>query len=232
MRVSRNIIVGLGAALAVSLGSVPAFADYYAFGYSGYDSQETLSLSTSSGPVALTTNGFQGWFSPVDTNTAGPSDNTNYVTGISSGISYNDFFAFDVSSLSGDTVTAASLNVTNYDVTNPLNLRLGAVSVPSDALYNGVSPDVAIYDALGSGTLYGNYALEAEYNDSIDSFALNSAAIGDINSDIGGANQYFVVGGTVNSLASIPEPSTLLLMLSIFSTIAAGRILRRRRVVC
>lgn len=116
-------------------------ADYWTFGFSGYDGNESPTLNFAGGGSAtILTNQFQGWVSNGDFNPAeGPDGNTNCFTGAYSGKLYNDYFVFDLSGVSGK-VTSASLNVTQDDVTENLTWSAYAPTVPASSLYDASSP--------------------------------------------------------------------------------------------
>lgn len=201
-----------------------ARADDYAFGYSGYDGAEYLTLQTAGGPVQLPTNGDQGWVSDTASNPGGPGGNTNYLTGTITGYgNLNDYFAFALSGVVGP-VTGVSLTITPFQISDDLTYRLGDATAEAAQLNNAASPDAALYDAIGSGTLFGDFALSAGYFASPDTFVLNAAAVSAINADIIQGVSYFALGGTVNTI-TVPEPSSWALMLTALGGI--GLILRR-----
>jgi hypothetical protein len=231
-------VMGFAFAAAACLSAAPASADYYAFGFTGNDGNETLTLTLSdSSIIVLNTNGFQGWFSPNASNDgAGPDFNTNYITGSYGGSLWNNFFVFDLSQIQG-TVVSAALGVTNGTLYNgPLTYNLWDVTTPVGLLYDGLSPNAAIYNDLGSGISYGSFALTDTNFSDIDNFALDAAAIAEINAIISEdcvtnfCPQDFAIGGSVNSPSTFatPEPFTLSLFGAGFVGAAAMR--RRRRV--
>ena len=133
----KSFLIGAAAAALAAGVSAPASAQYsYAFGFSSYSSgQQTLSVSdTVAGAVTIDTNGFQGWLSDTYSNMAGPSYNTNYITGDVYGEKFNNFFVFSLAGLSG--VTSATLNLYSYEITDPLTYGLYDVSTPFSTLYD------------------------------------------------------------------------------------------------
>jgi hypothetical protein len=100
LSISFALWLGVIALIVGLFGSAPANAQPYAFGFSSYDSNETLTLATTDGSVVLDTGRFQGWISNSgDVNEAGPDGNTNYFTGANGDVLYNDFFAFNITGL-------------------------------------------------------------------------------------------------------------------------------------
>jgi hypothetical protein len=215
-----------GALVAGVLSCAPANAQY-AFGYSDNDLQETLILSTKTGPVTLNTNGFQGFFSDSLSNTAGPDGSANYIVGaLGPGANANNFFAFDISKLGGVKVTGVTLSVSSYSISDNLTYYLGDASALANAgkLANGVSPDLTIFNALGHGGL-GAFALTPADSNTTVSFQLNGLAVGAINRDIARGDDYFALGGT---LSPVPEPSTWAMMLAGFAGLGVLGYRRRR----
>ena len=197
----------------------------YLFGFSSYDSNETLTVTLAGGSTAvLSTNGFQGWVSPNAFNTAGPDGNTNYIVGqFGTGPGsefFNDYFVFNSSSLAGLTATGATLSVTQFqgfsDTGNTTETwRLGSVSAPAAALYDATSPDPALYSALASGSYYGGGVLPADgiISSNTVSFTLNGNAVGDINAAIAGADGgNFKIGGSLVGISPVPGALEFLLV--------------------
>jgi hypothetical protein len=107
------------------------------------------------------------------------------------------YHIFDLSSLGpGQVITGATLFITHpsnsysspdptetvrfFDVSTPLDdLRLPDESQPNSALD-------AIFDDLGSGSVYGEFVASAASNGTIESITLNAAALADLNAAIGG----------------------------------------------
>ena len=205
-------------------GPLPNTTDYL-FGFSNFDSNETLTVTLASGGTAvLSTNGFQGWVSPNTFNEAGPDGNTNYIVGqIGTGpgsLFYNDFFVFNAGGLAGQMATGATFSVTQgqgfSDTGNTTEtLRLGSVSAPAAALLDVISPNPGIYSALASGSYYGGGVLPADgiISGNTVSFTLTGNAVGDINSAIAGADGgNFKIGGSLVGISpTVPEPSSFFL---------------------
>jgi hypothetical protein len=216
LSISFALWLGVIALIVGLFASAPANAQPYAFGFSAYDSNETLTLATTDGSVVLDTGRFQGWISNSgDVNEAGPDGNTSYFTGANGGVLYNDFFAFNITGLTpGAVVTGVTLSVSAFTISDDVTYTISNASAlaNSGALFDGASPNLAIYNALGVGG-FGSFALTPGQSDTTVSFALNGAAISAINADIGAGDEYFAVGGTVSATPTIPEPATWAMML-------------------
>jgi PEP-CTERM motif len=216
-------ILALVSGSATAGGNVmglPGPLDYdaeFLFGFSSDDANENLTLNLSGGgTVVISTMGNQGWWSATMDNMAG---NTSFLVGTADDTDYaNNFFIFNVLGV-GDTVTGATLSVTQFlgvsDGGNATQtLRLGSVSVSAAALLPTDGTSASNYDALGSGNLYALGTLPADGvdNDSTTvSFVLNGTAVADINDAIAGADGgNFKIGGTLLP-GAVPEPSSLFL---------------------
>lgn len=140
----------------------------------------------------------QGWWSSTVTNNNPTND--NYFTG--KGDTSRSFFSFDLSGLSG-VVTSATFQVRRYDQTQALTLGLFDVVTPAATLIttrtNVFNP--TIFQDLGSGHSYGSFDVGMGYSTDILSFALNAAALADINAAIGA--RYFSIGAAVQGPGTI-----------------------------
>jgi hypothetical protein len=224
--------------LAVCLGLLfagRASASDYLFGFSSYDGDETLTVDVAGGgaPVVLSTDGNQGWWSATYPNSPG---NTNYFAGsLTSGgtTAYlRDFFSFALSSLAGDTVTAATLSLGQFwSVSDSGNASeqytLYGVSLPATVLDDTGGTSAAIYNALAAGSPYGSFSVPVTgFGFDSDSFTLNAAGIAALNAAIAGSADSFSIGGSLASPAAIPEPTSLL---SISASLFGLAFARRRR---
>lgn len=222
---NRSIFLSAAVALAAVVAQ-PASAQFtYAFGFSGYSGSEAL--VTNAGSVG--TGGFQGWVSTGQGGTGGPGGNTNYIVGNLAGPDFNDYFVFSTDSFTGP-VTSASLSIYSYAISGPVTLRLGAASSLIPWLYNAVSPDTALHDALGSGTLYGLFGLTGGQSNQQLTFNLNAAALADLNNAIAN-HQSFAIGGTLNASPPAPEPASWAMMLAGFGAIGGAMRARRKTAV-
>src|SRR5579863_6700990 len=98
-----------GGALCATLVCQPAQADYYAFGNTqNYvcspartNGCAELTLGEGSTQIKLFTNGAQGWISTNTLNIGGPdSINTSYLAGYTEGSLINDYFSFNLKTVS------------------------------------------------------------------------------------------------------------------------------------
>jgi len=196
----------------------PASASEYLFGFSSYDGDETLTLDLAGGhaPVVLSTDGNQGWWSATYANTPG---NTNYFAGsLTSGSTtayLRDFFSFAITGLAGETVTGASLSVSQFYSQSDSGsaseqYTLYGVSVLATLLDDTLGTSAAIYNALAAGTPYGSFSVPVTgFGFGIDSFTLNAAGVAALNAAIAGGAGTFSIGGSLTSPSAVPEPATL-----------------------
>ena len=226
----NRFALAVAAFAGIAASSQSAFAaDFYAFGYSNYDGAEALSVTTGTGSTSISTHGFQGWVSDTAVNTAGPTGSTNYAVGNVTGHLYNNYFVFDISGLTG-TVTSAVLSLTQGTNSDSAIFRLGDATNLISSLHNAVSPNVALYNALGTGTLFGTYSLSAGTSYNTLAFTLNQAGINALNADIAAGKTQFALGGSITSLAgSVPEASTWAML--IVGIGGVGSAMRKRKKV-
>jgi len=234
MKLGR-ILVGAAAAAALTTAfAAPAFAtpDNFAFGFSGYDGLEFLTLNG----TPILTNGFQGWVSSTAGNTGGPGGNTNYIAGTccgGAGRVYADYFVFSLAGVTGP-VTSASLTISPYSITQPFTFVLHDATPFVGSLFNAASPSAGLYSSLGTGTILGSFGLTPgqSYGSPL-TFNLNSTALGLLNKDILAGDTQFAISGTVlgqvGSTGGVPEPATWALMIGGFGL--AGVALRRKKAV-
>lgn len=147
----------------------------------------TVTISTSqAGPDN------QGWWSSTRSNNNPVND--NYYTGNDD--TYHSFFSFDLSGISG-VVTAARFDVRRYDQSGTVNLGFWDVGTSAATLIttrNNISSP-SIFSDLGSGVSYGLFTVTSGASADILTFALNVAALNDINADIGLG--YFSIGAAL-----------------------------------
>jgi hypothetical protein len=146
-----------------------------------------------------------GW---IDANGNHTGGNTNYATGVDSGVPVSDYFSFELANLAG-TVTSASLNVDAYDLTANGPYAIYATTLTPDEVNSGNSfNSVAYYDALTSGQEIGTIDLVTADDNSTVTIDLNAAGLAWLQANEGDG---IVVGGVYNQ-AVTPEPSSLLLL--------------------
>ncbi len=182
-----------------------------------------------------------GWYS----NTGATPDLTNIIDDSTR----NNYFAFDLSGISG-TVTAATLTIfggngnTNAAGASGVTYSVFDVSTNVTALTTR-SGGIAAFNDLASGLLYGStlLSLPAGFGAMPEVVVDLAGGLGDINSALGG---FFAVGGTGNqtsgflwissnqpvaaqlslTVAAVPVPAALPMMLG---GLAALLVWRRRR---
>lgn len=185
-----------------------------------------------------------GWYK---SNGSHVTSNTNIISGQSGWNSYRNFFAFDLSGVTGRVVSATlSIAGGNGKFSNMSNLAKFAVydvSTKTSSLTSGTGGTAAFAD-LGSGSLYGSTAVATPgWTGTMPTVSVALAnAIGDINNALG--NQ-FALGGTTSggylwgysngaqaatlslTVAAVPVPAALPLMLLALG--GMGVVARRRK---
>jgi len=186
--------------------------------------------------VTLSTDGFQGWVSnsSFNINIGGPvGANTNYMVGVYNGVSYNDYFGFDLSRLGSATVTSAKLTVSSGLIDQKLNLSLFGATQWVSELETGSGANAVLFGRLATGREYDPSVLSANAADPTAQivFTLNEMALTDINAAIGSPTHLFAISGHADLAGAVPEPSTWVLMLAGFAglSFAARRRAARRR---
>jgi hypothetical protein len=150
-----------------------------------------------------------GWYD--DTGFHGPT-NENYTVGWSLGKELRHFFVFDLSVFPTESLISASLLLSMPPtLNNPGNgydspdasetLQLYDVLTPIATLTAGGSDLTAVYDDLGSGTVFGNVTVTAADNGQVVEIVLNAAALSALDAASGGV---FAIGGAVTTLSDPP----------------------------
>lgn len=225
----RSAALAGAIALAVLSGALvcePARADTYAFGSTGSPNDyATLALQEGSESVSLSTNGFQGWVGNDSFNSAGPDGNTNYLVGVYNGASDHNFFAFDIAGVKS-TVTSAKLTLYTGTISGELGYSLYGATQAINQLSDGVSPSSALYNELGQGVKYGSFVIDSGNSLHTLMFALNAAAVSDINAAILGRKSAIAISGAAHP---VPEPSTWIMMLVGFAGLGLAAYQRAAR---
>jgi len=208
---------------AITLGAAaPALAadNFFLFGYSPSGSQTlTINSTTIGAPMQ------SGWFRDDGLHSGG---NTNYLTALAPDYGYAEsrsFFTFDV----GNGVTSASVSIGNDPTSGflsstgaPITLTLFDVSsaIDTNLSYSG-APGIAIFNDLGTGTIYGSVTVFGPTSAVVVSF--NAAGIAAINA-AGDAGGPFTFGGSIST--AVPEPGSWAMMIAGFGLVGAA--VRRR----
>jgi hypothetical protein len=202
--------------LALALFSANAFADDYAFGSSSFTSGNNLTIN---GTAYNNTD--SGWIQSTGYHNAG---NTNYLSG-SYGVQYNNYFSFNLSSLTG-VVTTASFEVYTYGVTNTGTYNIYATSLtPAEVNSANSFNSTAYFNDLTSGAEIGSVTLTPIESGTNVTFDLNAAGLTWLTANAG---DEIVMGGAFDYTppTTVPEPSSLLLLVS--GIAGLGGMLRRK----
>lgn len=136
----------------------------------------------------------QGWWREGSQNSNPTND--NYYTGASD--SYRSYFTFDLSGLTGQTITALSLDLRRYNQSGTVELDFWDVDTSAADLAQREVINGTIFADLGSGLSYGSSGpIGVGASTDVLSFTLGAQAVVDANAAIGG---YFSIG--VSSLSS------------------------------
>jgi hypothetical protein len=206
----------LWGALACGPAHADSSADGYAFGGTQYSQDyATLTLQVGSQSVTLSDSGFQGWVSGDTFNFSGPDPvNTSYIAGVLGGSARNNFFVFNLAGVNG-TVTSAKLKLYAGTITRELNYSLyGATEAISELSDDADSPNLTLYDQLGTGTQYDSANIYSDNSASWLILTLNASAVSDIKALITAKKTQFAISGHTEP---VPEPSTWIMMLAGFA---------------
>jgi len=200
----RKLLVYSGV-LALALFSANAFADGFAFGSSNFNSGNNLTIN---GTAFYNTD--SGW---IDSTGFHDGGNTNYYSGTQGANQLNNYFSFDLTSLSG-TVTTASFEVDTYGVTTTGTYDIYATSLtPAEVNSANSFSSIAFFNALTSGVEIGSITLASGNSNSNVTFDLNAAGLSWLTAN---ESNGIVVGGAFDYTppTTVPEPGSLLLMVS------------------
>lgn len=152
----------------------------------------TYTIGTDQGLVSAGRDN-QGWWRADASNSNGSND--NYITGEYSSNEFRSYFTFDLSSIAGETVTGATIELRRYNQSGTPTLEFFDVSTTAQDLAQRNTVSAAIFDDLGTGSSYGTFTPASGNSTDVLSFVLNSAALSDITASLGG---YFSVGATAS----------------------------------
>ena len=197
-------IVSLLGVLFLSLVSVNAHAENYAFGFSTFTSGNNLDIN---GTPYYNTD--SGWINSDGVHDGG---NNNYYSGEfdcgGTGVCKN-YFSFDLSNLSG-AITSASFDVYTYTISVPgPYTNWGTSLTPTEVASGNSFTNLGYYNALSSGPLVGSTSLVPGQSYTNIGIPFNSAGLAWLQANEG--NQV-VLGGAFGSVTPIPEPGTLTLL--------------------
>lgn len=153
----------------------------------------TYTIGTDEGLVSAGRDN-QGWWRADVGNSN--SNNDNYITGVSGSSEFRSYFTFDLSSISGETVTGATIELRRYNQSGTPTLEFFDVSTSAEDLAQRNTVSAAIFDDLGTGSSYGSFTPTAGASTDVLSFVLNGDALRDITASLGG---YFSIGATVSN---------------------------------
>jgi PEP-CTERM motif len=190
--------------LAATALAHPARADVYIFGNTGNYATQSLTVTTTTGTTVIAASTF-GWYE----DTGFSAQNTNYFAGTYDGHAYNDYFTFDLSGLTG-TVLSASLSASTFGNVGDGTYSLYNVSTLSSEV-DASMDSTAVYDDLGSGTLYGSLNFTPT-TVGTESITLDANALSAIGADEGSD---FTLGGSTGASFTqdnTPEPSSFVLL--------------------
>jgi len=197
-----------------ALASAPAFAvvDDYSFAFTSTLNKGVLVIN---GTTTLNATS-QGRYDSTGGNNAG-----DYIVGTQGSSSFNDYFVFNLSSVSG-TINSAVLELvqpplgvnhnngfsganatyTNYDVSTTIANLISATPTGG----------AGIYTDLGTGTSYASTDLSTSSNGTTVNITLDAAARSAIHSAEGSS---FAIGGTLTTdVATVPLPAALPMFLT------------------
>ncbi len=189
------------AALALSvMGSTSAMATTGIFAYSN-EMAGFLNTNISS----ISDNYVQGWAADTEGSNGGPNGNTNYISGVDingdgTG-NYNNYFVFDISSLTAP-VTSAALHVYTETIFGSGTYSIVDASRLASQLYNTSVTGSSLYTALAQGTQIGSFAFNDGQSGQWIDVTFDSAGLAALNSRIAGEAATFAVSGTVGPVGS------------------------------
>jgi hypothetical protein len=236
----KRIVVGAAAALSLGLAGAPAHA--YIFGHIFDDSGADLTLTTAAGDQTIQSDldatgapipgdARTGWYS--DTGFHDPG-NATYIASragdpLLSGTAYNNFFVFDLTTVTDDVISGA-IRLWTGAISQDDLFRLGSYSGDIGDLTSGAG-GVAAFTALGGGTEYATRNYHTSDYGAWIMIDLDAAFVADINAARDRGDTLFALGGTLEGgpipPATIPEPASWSLM--ILGFLGAGAALRARR---
>ena len=180
---SRRGLVSILSAVFVVFGALPG---------AGPATGASAAVAPTAGPATVTlSSSHRGWF---DQQGFHDGTNTGYTVGDVSGLPsgrLRNFFVFDLSGVSG-TVVSASFSAVNPGGEGPADtFTLRDVTTPVASFTGTANGAAAVYDDLGTGTVYGSASLAGATTSPVV-VALNGAGISALQAAAGGS---VVLGG-------------------------------------
>ncbi len=233
----RHLFVLLLTLVVAGAANASTSKSIFAFTYAPYQLGD-VELQTNNGNSVST---LTGWYDMGGNHTA---SNPDYIVGLCGSSDscngdddvFNNFFTFNVSP--GTTSAVLSVYLPNpgaitaglssfYCNCSSLTYQLWDVTTPVALVQADNSGAVAIYNDLGSGTLYGSVVVTPGDQGTQILINLDSAAIASINA-AAASGQEWAIGGSIFG-ASTPEPGTISMVLT---GLGAGLgMLRRRKLI-
>jgi len=165
-----------------------------------------VNATAAQGATINIVNSDSGWYD--DSGEHDPT-NTNYIAGAFGGVAFNNFFVFDLSSLAGQTVLSAQLQVFAYEISANGIYANFDVLTPVPTLTAGGSGMVATHVDLASGAFFGGKFVTPGDSDSLVTITLNAAAIAAIQANAGGlwaiGGDFLGDGGSVDYIFGFSE---------------------------
>ena len=218
------VMFALTVAGFVSVGASSAHAtEDFLFGYTfdGYSRQLVLN-----GGATVLNATHSGWYQ--DTGNTSFPNNTNYIVGQTGNNTYNDFFTFDLSGVTGP-ITSASLSLFNPGngfIGNTKDFVAHDVSSLYNTLISGVS-SLSTYNAIAAGTVVGSTTVTSADNNTNVLVNLNPFALAVLNALEGQGS--FAVGGTIG-VSSVPLPAGLpMFAFAVLAMLAVAQLKKQRQ---
>jgi len=236
-----GVILALGGVLVSSQASAGLSNIVFEYTYSPYQTG-TQQLILNGGAITLNATS-TGWYDQTGSH---GSTNPDYVAGtcgssdacFGTDLEYNDYFVFDLSNVATH-ITSAELSLYNpsdppapgggFLSSQPLTYTNFDVDTPVTDLIADQTGAIAIYNDLGSGTVYAQTVVTGADNGTQIVIPLNANGLTALNEAEGSP---FAIGGSVTSAVptgGIPEPAIWAMLLVGF--MGLGVVARSRGVV-
>lgn len=246
MKRSIALFAGI-AALSSLMAARPAQAQQYVYGFSdGASSGNLLNLTLANtalvqaplagNPATGGANAFSGWYTSGGFNSGAGND--NYIVGnIGGGVNYANFMVYDLSQVAalivaGGGVVSASEQINSFGIASPpetvdlWDINTPLATVDSYPINGG---DIAIYNDLSSGNLYGSYTYDGSEQYANVDIALDAAFLTDINNVVANGGTEFGIGHSETApVSGVPLPTPMTSSMVLLGILAFGRKVARR----